>query len=123
MKQVMKALMGILVWAGSFFAQGQVKMDDQRMDQDLEVAENILSTLIRQQFGKRNFFPMEVKSSYLPGYGVTFRLPMGGPFNAMMLDFSDEPNIVISTPRDDSYSYAYSYNKKERTNTKTRVAG
>jgi len=97
MKQVMKALMGILVWAGSFFAQGQVKMDDQRMDQDLEVAENILSTLIRQQFGKRNFFPMEVKSSYLPGYGVTFRLPMGGPFNAMMLEIESEHVTEVFT--------------------------
>jgi hypothetical protein len=46
------------------------------MNRDIEVAENVLSTLIKQEMNsQRNFFGMEIRGSYLPGYGVTFRLP------------------------------------------------
>ncbi|MBS1486741.1 MAG: hypothetical protein JST43_04065 [Bacteroidetes bacterium] len=62
----------VLISASSF---AQTKTDEARMQRDMEITENILSTLIKQQFGKRNFFPMEVQGSYLPGYGVTYRLP------------------------------------------------
>jgi hypothetical protein len=50
--------------------------DEDRMNRDLEVAENILGTLIKQKLEKRNFFPVEISSDYRAGYGVTFRLPM-----------------------------------------------
>lgn len=55
---------------------------DERMNRDLEVAENILETLIKQKLEKRNFFPVEINSDYREGYGVTFRLPynLSGPF-------------------------------------------
>lgn len=55
---------------------------DERMNRDLEVAENILETLIKQKLEKRNFFPVEINSDYRAGYGVTFRLPynLSGPF-------------------------------------------
>ncbi|MFM8911941.1 MAG: hypothetical protein ACKOE6_03335 [Flammeovirgaceae bacterium] len=61
------------VWA-------QVKLDEERMQRDIEVAENILSTLLRQQYDKRSFFPMEVRGSYRQGYGVTFQLPLDNTF-------------------------------------------
>jgi hypothetical protein len=51
------------------------KIDNVRMERDIEVAENVLSTLIKQQFEQRTFFPMEITGTYQPGYGVTFRLP------------------------------------------------
>ncbi len=52
------------------------KQDDERMRRDIEVAQNVLSTLIKQQFGnQRVFFPLEVKGSYQSGYGVTFTIP------------------------------------------------
>jgi len=52
------------------------KIDDERMKRDIEVAENVLGTLIKQQFGnQRTFFPLETTASYQPGYGVTFTLP------------------------------------------------
>lgn len=68
---MMMAMMAVV--AGSSFAQG--KVDEERMQRDIEVAENILSTLLKQQFDKRSFFPMEVHGNYRPGYGVTFQLP------------------------------------------------
>ncbi len=49
---------------------------EERIKRDVEVAENVLSTLIRQQLEKKSsFWPMEVKGSYTPGYGVTLRIP------------------------------------------------
>jgi hypothetical protein len=52
------------------------KIDDTRMSRDIEVAENVLQTLIKQQFdNQRTFFQLEISGSYQEGYGVTFRLP------------------------------------------------
>jgi len=53
----------------------QNKIDEQRMERDIEVAENVLETIIKQQFEKRSFFPMEIQGNYMAGYGVTFRIP------------------------------------------------
>ncbi len=108
MKKIMKSVVmwGMMV-TGSFIAQSQAKMDEQRMEQDIEVAENILGTLVRQQFGRRNFLPIEVSGNYLPGYGVTFRLPHGGAFNFLLMNSSDAPNIMENIGPG-SYSYSYS---------------
>jgi hypothetical protein len=52
------------------------KFDQERMDRDIAVAENVLATLIRQQFNnQRTFFQLQVRGSYQAGYGVTFALP------------------------------------------------
>lgn len=52
------------------------KIDDDRMKRDISVAENVLATLIKQQFSnQRTFFPLEVSGSYQAGYGVTFMIP------------------------------------------------
>jgi hypothetical protein len=67
---------GIVAWialAPQVYGQ---KIDDVRMDRDIEIAENILGTLIKQQFEQeRTFFTLEIRGNYQPGYGVTFRLP------------------------------------------------
>ena len=107
-------VMGLLAALGCLVASAQTKVDQQRMDKDIEVAENILSTLIRQQFGKRNFMPMEVNGNYMEGYGVTFRLPRGGPFNMFLINSMDEPNIIENmAPGSYSYSYSKSYSNSE----------
>jgi hypothetical protein len=52
------------------------KADPQRMERDIAVAENVLGTLIKQQFEKQKmFFPLEINSNYQAGYGVTFYIP------------------------------------------------
>lgn len=116
MKRVMKMVIGVVAVLGSLMATGQTKIDEQRMQQDIEVAENILSTLVRQQFNKRNFFPMEVSGSYMAGYGVTFRMPRGGAFNMFLYKSMDEPNTVINAPTPDGFSttYSYSFSNTER---------
>lgn len=51
-------------------------IDEDRMNRDIEVAENVLATVIKQQLSdKQTFFGLDVKGSYQPGYGITFRLP------------------------------------------------
>jgi hypothetical protein len=110
MKRVMQVIVGGVAVLFSLVANGQAKVDENRMQQDIEVAENILSTLIRQQLGGRrgNFFPMEVNGSYMAGYGVTFRLPRGGAFNFLM--GMDAPAVWVEP----NVGYSYSYSKKSR---------
>jgi hypothetical protein len=72
------------------------KIDEARMTRDIAVAENVLNTLIKQEFEKRTFFPIEVKGTYQAGYGVIFSVPseiistmtwgMGGNRDVMVLD-------------------------------------
>ena len=69
-------------------AFSQTKIDQERMDRDIEIAENALGTIIKQKFDKRNMW-VEVKATYTPGFGVTMRLPQDN----------------------NSWSYNYSYNK------------
>ncbi|HEY3401878.1 MAG TPA: hypothetical protein VGK59_00740 [Ohtaekwangia sp.] len=83
------------------------KIDDERMTRDIEVAENVLGTLIRQQFNnQRTFFPLEVKGSYQAGYGVTFSLPadfttpiafsVSGGNNDVII-WGNEPSIGVNS--------------------------
>lgn len=68
---------GTLMLAG-LLATGYVNaqgFNKERMDRDVEVAENVLSTLIRQQFNRNSYHFFEVKASYTAGFGVTMRMP------------------------------------------------
>jgi hypothetical protein len=78
------------------------KIDDERMNRDIEVAENVLATLIKQELNqKQGFFPLEVKGNYLPGYGVTFRIP--GDASLMPSWFGNNA-VIWSNGRAGSYS-------------------
>jgi hypothetical protein len=115
MKNIMRILIitaGVII-AAIAVSQAQNKIDEDRMKRDIEVAENVLSTLIKQQLGKRNFFPINVQGTYREGYGVTFRLPMefGGP---MMFDMPDVPNILMENYSSDGFSYVISDNEGEK---------
>lgn len=128
MKKGMKnaGRIGWMVWCVliSFSAAAQQSSAaDQRMNRDIEVAENILSTLLRQEAGsnRRSFFPMEVKGSYVPGYGVTLRLPFtsGGRFAMAIGGGWDAPVVVDGVP---GVSYSYSYSSSERAAQEAEVA-
>ncbi len=108
-----KSVMTVMMMMGSILAVAQSKTNDQRMQQDLEVAENILGTLLRQELGRRNFFPVEVKGNYVPGYGVTFRLPMSSGLNRIMIgEFPPMPSTVNVSPN--GYTYSYSRTEESR---------
>jgi hypothetical protein len=68
------SLIILLIFASAAGTFAQTKIDQERMDRDIEIAENALGTLIKQKFDNRNMW-LEVKANYTPGYGVTMRLP------------------------------------------------
>lgn len=76
MKAMIRLMMsGVIVLAGVSVSFGQ-KIDEERMQRDIAVGENVLSTLIKQQLNnQRTFFPLEITGAYQAGYGVTFMLP------------------------------------------------
>ncbi|MEJ0032116.1 MAG: hypothetical protein WDO15_17845 [Bacteroidota bacterium] len=71
MKNIILIVIFLISGTSSF---SQAKIDQDRMDRDIEIAENALATIIKQKFGNRNMW-LEVKATYTPGYGVTMRLP------------------------------------------------
>jgi hypothetical protein len=79
------------------------------MKRDIAVAENVLNTLIKQEFGKRTFFPIEVRGSYRAGHGVTFAIPTDG-LMPMIWGGNDDFVVLDGTPGAFSYSYSWSDN-------------
>lgn len=77
MKNAIKLLIGAIVICGIVNTHATAQsIDEERMKRDIEVAENVLATLIKQEFQQGvRFFGLDVKGSYQPGYGVTFRVP------------------------------------------------
>src|SRR5260221_9876992 len=111
----MKKVLIVMMMASTItFAQN--KVDEERMQRDIEVSENILGTLIKQQYGKRQFFPMEVRGSYLPGYGVTFHVPSEMFGNMFFLQGGDDAWTITApeAPPLPGVSYSYSYSTDER---------
>lgn len=106
MKRVRFFLMSGMVALGMSWAAAQ-KVDDERMQRDIAVSENALSTLIRQEFDKRNFFPMEVKGNYVAGYGVTFTIPTT-MFGSVWSVGRGANDIVVLDGTPGAYSYSWS---------------
>jgi hypothetical protein len=73
----MKSIVGFFVMLiiAAAPAVAQNKVDNDRMDRDIEIAENALMTMIRLQFQKNRYYGMDIKGNYTPGYGVTMRIP------------------------------------------------
>lgn len=125
---------------GAHVATAQ-KIDDERMRRDISVAENVLGTLIKQQFSnQRTFFPLEIKGNYQPGYGVTFSLPAdyttpiaftigSGMQNGVVVysdEFEEPATIDIRGSEDGSDDRAVvngrsTYKLKEKTKGRTRI--
>lgn len=99
----MKTMFRIMVCAAMVVMLGlnlavAQKIDDERMKRDIEVAENVLNTLIKQQFSnQRTFFPLEIKASYQAGYGVTFSLPADytTPIVFQRISEGNNGNVVV----------------------------
>jgi hypothetical protein len=115
MKTIKRQVMMVVMALISFGALAQNKIDEQRMERDIEVAENILSTMLKQQFDKRSFFPIEVQGNYRSGYGVTFTIPnmqsafwfqnFDGPADVLM---DGQPGNFFQTYSNDNGSYSIS---------------
>ncbi|HET7178139.1 MAG TPA: hypothetical protein VFI14_00370 [Chryseosolibacter sp.] len=94
--------------AQSYLAAGQAVNED-RMNRDIEVGENVLATLIKQELGQnRTIFGLDVKGSYQPGYGVTFRLPPDHTFPFVISIGGDRMNGASVISNGMSYRYSIS---------------
>jgi len=94
---------GLVVLATA--AQAQGKIDQERMQRDIEVTENILSTLIKQHFEKRSFFPMEIRGEYREGHGITYRLPY--EFNGPMIWGAPGVDYQVLDGRSFNYTFEF----------------
>jgi len=77
------------------------KIDDVRMSRDIEIAENILGTLIKQQLEQeRAFYTLDIRGTYQSGYGVTFHLPAdyATPLALIMMRGSQDTGLLSSEP-------------------------
>lgn len=117
MKRVRFFLMSGMVVLGMSWAAAQ-KIEDERMQRDIAVSENALSTLIRQEFDKRNFFPMEVKGNYVAGYGVTFTIPTT-MFGSVWSVGGGANDIVVLDGTPGAYSYSWSLDEEGEVLTET----
>jgi hypothetical protein len=98
---VMEAVLCMLT-LGAVVAQ---KIDEERMERDIEIAENVLSTLIKQKFEKRSFFPIDVEGKYLAGFGVTFRVP--GDFNSSWFVLTEDIKGAVVVGEQSTYNYTF----------------
>lgn len=103
MKRLVNFLVSGMIVLGVQSAVAQ-KTDDSRMNRDIVVAEGVLSTLIKQEFTKRTFFPVEVKGNYREGYGVTFTVPT----NMMSFIWTGNGNrdVVVLDGAPGAYAYS-----------------
>lgn len=98
-------VMMALIFSMAMQAGAQSKIEEGRMNRDIEVAENILSTLIKQKFEKRSFFPMEVNGEYREGFGVVFKLPQ--EVNGPMIWNLGGQTTGVTILDGDSFSYSF----------------
>ena len=84
------------------------QINDSRMNQDLEIAENILATLTsRSSDRSREFmFGRNSSSSYVEGYGVIFNIPSNDGIYIMNRSASDRAVIVYEQSRSNAYGYS-----------------
>lgn len=87
MKKILILLIVTIIFG---FRTGQ-EMDEKRMSRDLEIAKNILSTLIKS--GSDSFFGgSSIEASYIKDYGVIFNIP------EHLVYFHSGPKTLIAIP-------------------------
>jgi hypothetical protein len=98
-----------LLLVGACFTTSKAQLNDARMNQDLEIAENILSTLSNQGNDKSRsfFFGRNSKSSYVEGYGVIFNIPTS---DGLLFIDRDEAGKAVIVERRGTEGNSFSYN-------------
>lgn len=79
---------------------------EERMERDIQIAENVLGSLIKQQMGDQLFMPMEVEGSYRPGLGITFSVPNSSLLNWIVVPKAPRtPKVKVYGGQGNGYSY------------------
>ena len=115
MKKIIQTLLISFVVLSMQTAFGQ-KVDAARMQRDIAVAENVLGTLIKQQFERQKmFFPLEIKSNYQPGYGITFYIPTDYT-TPIVFSLDGTDNFIWREERVQGPGVNYSYDERSSDN-------
>lgn len=100
-KLVVSVVMSL--WVISTMAQTS---GEDRMERDIQVAENVLSSLIKQQIGDNILMPVEVEGSYRPGLGITFSVPNNSLMNWIVVPRAPKaPRVKVYGGQGNGYSY------------------
>lgn len=106
--RIMKTTLSILLIAmGASFCQGQ-EMDEARMERDLKVAQNILSTLSGYSNGDLNFTffgSSSIEGNYVKGYGVMLNSPRRSSRTRYLTTTDGGVTLSGYTQSDDAKSY------------------
>lgn len=87
--------------------ESMAQVDEERMRRDIEVAENVLATLIKQQISdERTLFGLNISGSYQPGFGVSFRLPPDHTMPFVVFTPNDARRATVVS---DGQGYRYSF--------------
>ena len=105
----------IFLIVGGWLTPAKAQLDDARMNQDLEIAENILSTLTSQGSDKSRsyFFGRNSRSSYVEGYGVIFNIPASDGLLIIDRDNSGEA-VIVERRGGNGNSFSYSISPDEK---------
>lgn len=99
-----------ILLVGGSFSTAQAQLDEARMNQDLEIAENILSTLTSQGNDKsRSFYfgRSSSRSNYVEGFGVIFNIPSN---DGLLIIDRDKAGETVIVERRGTGGNSYSYN-------------
>lgn len=107
-KRKMSLTLTIVLMATGVFAQ---QIDQARMDRDLAVAEDILTSLIKNESEGVQFFRTRASSAYLVDYGVIFNISGSGH----MIGEDFDSDFVFSFDGEDlaDFDYVYQHNSDE----------
>lgn len=106
MKKILMSVVGLVMCITTMYAQNT---PDERMERDIQVAENVLGTLVKQQFEKNMIIPVDVQGSYRSGFGVTFSLPNFSffPMNYLMAPRAPRaPGVQVYSGQGGGYTYS-----------------
>lgn len=71
-----------LIWAFMIAASATMaqEIDPNRMNRDLKIAEDIISTIFKNEAGSGHFLAVSPKATYVPGFGVMINVNSSGHF-------------------------------------------
>lgn len=96
-------------WLGTTIAQTDTEV---RMERDIRVAENVLSSLIKQQMGDNVFVPVQIEGSYRSGFGITFSVPNNSVMNWMFVPRAPKANNLGALDNlENGYTYSIETNE------------
>ena len=104
-----------LLMVGTFITTSKAQIDEARMKQDLEIAENILNTLSSQSSDRSRslFFGRNSRSSYVEGYGVIFNLPATEGLYILERD-RQETAVLLERMGDGGSSFTYTISPDDK---------